>query len=368
MTLHAEVCVVTGANRGLGLAIAEGLARGGATVVLACRDPDRGAEAAAGVGEAAGHDRVFSLLCDLADPTSVDAFATEVMERFDRIDVLVNNAGLSPLDRRVSALGVELGWHISHLGHYQLTRRLIPRLVRSAPARIITLAGQYQRRGELRLDDLGWRRRPWDWGQAAADAQLARVLFTVGCAARLADTGVTANAVHPGAVRTRAQDVFPAHVRLLLATVLRPVFVSPRRGAKTVLRLAEDSRAVQRHRAMVPALSGRGAPPPGGRSCGPSVAVGPKRCVDRHRALTSSVRPALPVDRRWRGSRPRGPSLPCDDNEWGQPVRSRADRSIGGLHPAPRRRFVVTPDQDIDPGGPWPGWGGLCWPRSSRCG
>jgi NAD(P)-dependent dehydrogenase (short-subunit alcohol dehydrogenase family) len=235
-----EVHVVTGANRGLGRAIAEGLARDGATVLLACRSPERGAEARAQVREAAGHDRVHFLPCDLVEPGSVQAFAQEVQRRFGRVDVLVNNAGLTPVEHALSPLGVELGWHASYLGHYQLTRLLLPTLQRSAPARVVNLAGLYQRRGTLVLDDLAWEARDWDWGQAGADTQLARVVFTIELARRLHGTGVTANAVHPGAVRTHAQDALPAHLRLLANTVMRIAFVSPPRGARTVLRLAED--------------------------------------------------------------------------------------------------------------------------------
>lgn len=235
-----EVHVVTGANRGLGLAIAEGLARDGATVVLACRSAERGEQAAAQVRIQAGHDRVHAMVCDLADPSSVDRFADAFLERFERLDVLVNNAGLMLLEHEQSALGVELGWHASYLGHFQLTLRLREILERSAPARVVNLAGLYNRRGTLRLDDLGWEDRTWDWAQAGADTQLARVLFTAELAERLEGTGVTANAVHPGAVRTHAQDALPLHIRLLVDTLMWVAFVSPRRGARTVLRVAED--------------------------------------------------------------------------------------------------------------------------------
>jgi len=234
------VCVVTGANRGLGFATAEGLARDGATVVVACRNMAKGEEAAERVRAAAGHERVEALPLDLAEPASVEGFVAALGARYDRVDVLVNNAGITLLDRQLSCLGVELGWHVQYLGHYQLTRRLLPLLTAGAPARVIHLAGMYQSKGQLVLDDLDWSRRPWDWGQAGADAQLARVMFSAELAARLRGTGVTVNAVHPGAVRTHAQDVLPLHLRILIDTVMRVAFVAPARGARTVLRLAED--------------------------------------------------------------------------------------------------------------------------------
>jgi len=239
--MHAsEVCIVTGANRGLGLATAEGLARDGATVVLACRDAHRGFEAEATVRAAAQHDRVHFLSCDLADPHSVDSFVHTFSQQFDRLDVFVGNAGVTLPDLHRSALDVEVGWHVGYLGHYQLLRRLLPTLQASSPARIVLLAGLYHQRGQLTLDDLGWAHRPWDWAQAGSNSQLAKVLLAYELADRLAGTGVTVAAVHPGAVRTHTQDVLPWHLRLLADTVLRPAFVSPRRGARTVLRLAED--------------------------------------------------------------------------------------------------------------------------------
>ena len=239
--MHAhEVCIVTGANRGLGLATAEGLARDGATVVLACRDAGRGAAAEAHVRAEAGHDRVCAMICDLADPESVEAFVVAFRERFDRLDVLVNNAGFTSMERRRSELGLELGWHVGYLGHFQLTDAASghARLQRAGPGPVPRWL--YQSHGSLDLADLGWRERDWDWSQAGCDSQLAKVLYTVELAERLAETGVTVNAVHPGAVRTQAQDVMPWHVRLLIDTVMRVAFVSPRRGARTVLRLAED--------------------------------------------------------------------------------------------------------------------------------
>ncbi|MCA9566723.1 MAG: SDR family NAD(P)-dependent oxidoreductase [Myxococcales bacterium] len=239
--MHDDVtALVTGANRGLGRATAEGLARDGATVILACRDAERGEDAALEIREATGNTRVHAVPCDLEDPGSVDRCAESVLSRFPALHVVVANAGLTLLEREITGLDVERGWHAGYLGHFQLVSRLRERLVASAPARVVVLAGLYHRKGELRLDDLDWIERAWDWGQASADVQLARVMFAKELAVRLGSQGVTPVSVHPGAVRTHAQDVLPPHLRLLVDTVMRVAFVSPERGARTVLRLAED--------------------------------------------------------------------------------------------------------------------------------
>lgn len=233
-----RTCLITGATSGLGRATAEALARAGDTLLLPCRDPAAAARVEAELRSAGGHQRVHMLPCDLARPATVDAAAAAVLGRLDHLDLLILNAGATPLERSLSPVGVELGWHTSYLGHFQLLQRLLPALGRGS--RVIVLAGMYQARGQLRLDDLDWRERPWSWSQAAYDTQLARVLFTLEAAAHLRDRGVTVNAVHPGAVRTRAQDVLPWPTRLLVDTLMRFVFVSPARGAQTVLRLADD--------------------------------------------------------------------------------------------------------------------------------
>jgi NAD(P)-dependent dehydrogenase (short-subunit alcohol dehydrogenase family) len=233
-----RTCLITGATSGLGRATAEVLAGAGDTLLLPCRDPAAATRVEAELRSAAGHLRIHTLPCDLARPATVDATSAAVLERFDHLDLLILNAGATPLERSLSPAGVELGWHTSYLGHFQLLQRLMPALGRGS--RVIVLAGMYQAYGQLRLDDLDWHERPWSWSQAAYDTQLARVLFTVEAAARLRDRGVTVNAVHPGAVRTRAQDVLPWPTRLLVDTLMGFVFASPARGAQTILRLADD--------------------------------------------------------------------------------------------------------------------------------
>ncbi len=232
------ICIVTGANSGIGRAATRALARAGEVVVMACRDPTRGEAARAALLAELPGARLHVLRCDLAELASVRRFAADVSTRFPRVRALVHNAGVYPDQRTLSADGFEMMLAVGVLGPFLLTELLRPTLLAAAPARVVQLAGIYHRRGSLDLTDLQWQRRPWDRAAANRQVQLARVLFVVELARRLAAHGVTANAVHPGAVLTEALDRAPWYLRLLAHTLARPGFVGPDRGAAPVVRLA----------------------------------------------------------------------------------------------------------------------------------
>lgn len=205
---------------------------------MACRDPLRGEAARAALLAERPDAKLHVLRCDLADLSSVRAFAAEVAARFPRVRVLIHNAGVYPAERTRSKDGFELMLAVGLLGPFLLTHLLRPALVAGAPARVVQLAGIYHRRGQLDLSDMQWERRPWDRMAANNQVQLARVIVTVELARRLADEGVTANAVHPGAVLTEALRQAPWYLRLLAHTLARPAFVGPDGGAAPVVRLA----------------------------------------------------------------------------------------------------------------------------------
>jgi len=232
-SLHGRICLVTGANAGIGLETAKGLAVRGGRVILLCRDDAKGRAAV----EEVGHDAEL-VLADLTDHDAVRAAADAVLARHDALHVLVNNAGAFSMERQLDAHGVEQSFSAGFLGHFLLTGLLRERLVASAPSRVIHVAGISHRKGALDLDDPWFGARPWDAWAANQQTQLARVVFAVELARRLEGTGVTSNAVHPGAVITGAQQAAPWWARLLIHTVLRPGFVRPPRGARPVVRLA----------------------------------------------------------------------------------------------------------------------------------
>lgn len=237
---RGRVAVVTGGNRGLGRAIAGGLAAWGAEVVIVGRDEARCASAVSELLSENPGARVSFELGDLAQPDHIASCAKALCERFSAIDILVHNAGILPMAHTLAETGVELGWQVHVLGPLQLTEALIPRLQASPQGRIVQLSGIVLRRGQLRLDDLAFTKRPFDWQQAIADAQLARAMLAHEWGVRLSDTRITANSIHPGPVRTDAMNAMPPVLKLLADTVLAPLFRSPERAARPILHLATD--------------------------------------------------------------------------------------------------------------------------------
>jgi len=194
-SLDGRTAVVTGANSGIGLVAARELARAGARVVLAVRDPAKGEQAAATISG----DREVRRL-DLADLASVRAFANAWE---GEIDLLINNAGVMALPERRTADGFEMQIGTNHLGHHALTNLLLPRVT----GRVVTIASVAHRTGKIDLEDLNWERRSYDRWRAYGQSKLANLLFTLELSRRLAEAGspILAVAAHPGYASTNLQ-------------------------------------------------------------------------------------------------------------------------------------------------------------------
>jgi NAD(P)-dependent dehydrogenase (short-subunit alcohol dehydrogenase family) len=232
--MDGQICVVTGATSGIGRAAATALGRLGAQLVLVARDRDRGEATAAGL-VVAGAPPPRLEIADLASMTQVRALADR-LGTLERIDVLVNNAGLLAGQRRVTAEGFEEVFAVNHLAPFLLASLLLGKLTAAAPARVITVTSGAHAAARLDLDDLQMERE-WDPWRAYASSKLANILFTRELARRLAGTGVTATCAHPGMVRTR----FGREARLPMraaVTLARPFMLSPERGASTIVYLA----------------------------------------------------------------------------------------------------------------------------------
>ena len=186
--LDPLVAIVTGGAGGIGLETVRGLARAGMRVVAGCRDVKK-----ATAGEA------WTL--DLARLSSVKSFAASALAELPRIDVVVCNAAVWPGPRRKTADGFELAFGVNHLAHFLLVELLRERLVATAAARIVVVSSGLHARGAIRWDDVQLERR-YDGADAYAQSKLANVMWTLALARRLAGTGVTANACHPGVVAT----------------------------------------------------------------------------------------------------------------------------------------------------------------------
>lgn len=241
LDLQNRTCLVTGATRGIGRATAEWLARAGAEVGLLCRDAAAAQQVAAELARIPGTKPAFVIPMDLSSMSSVVRGARAVLDRCPRVDVLIHNAGEYRTERALTQDGFERMLAVGYLGPWLLTQLLRPRLLKSAPCRVVVTAGAYHRKGHLDLQDMQWAEHPWNAMDANNRIQLARASFALELSRQLEGTGVTVNAVHPGAVRTQAQDALTGWQRAFMDTLGRFVFVDPREGALPNLRLAGET-------------------------------------------------------------------------------------------------------------------------------
>ncbi|HEY0328623.1 MAG TPA: SDR family NAD(P)-dependent oxidoreductase [Rhodopseudomonas sp.] len=230
--------LVTGANSGLGKAIAAALAADGTRVGLLVRDRARGEAALQDIRASSGSDDLHLFVADLADQTAIRAVARAVQQRFERLHLLVNNAGTAFPERRLSPQGIECALAVNHLGPFLLTTLLLDLLKASAPARIVNVGTRITT--ALDFEDLNWERRPYRMLQAYGQSKLGNLHFTFELARRLQGSGVTVNCVFPGVFKSNlggtdgAQGVFLK----LFARLLGWAIPSPERAARRVLYLA----------------------------------------------------------------------------------------------------------------------------------
>jgi dehydrogenase/reductase SDR family protein 12 len=229
--MEGKVVLITGATSGLGLAAADGFARLGAAVWLAVRNRERGEVARARILEHLGEADVHLGLCDLSRMESVRRFAECFTAEAPRLDILVNNAGVLTQERECSADGIELTLATNVIGPFLLTQLLSPMLERSAPSRIVNVSSGGMYTQKLRSDDLQSEHGDFDGPTAYARTKRAEVVLTEMWAQRLAGTGVTVHAMHPGWADT--PGVRSSLPRFYRAT--RPLLRSPQQGADTIV-------------------------------------------------------------------------------------------------------------------------------------
>lgn len=239
--MHGRTVIVTGANSGIGFHTAQTLAAAGARTIITTRNLDRGRGARDAMVAAVPNAQIELLLLDLASMASVRQAAAEAADRFDRIDVLVNNAGGIFGDRLLTDDGFELTIGTNHLGPYLFTRLLLPNLLAAPGGRVVTVASLAHRSAQLHLDDLHFERRPYRSMAAYRQSKLANVLFSNELARRLAGTSVTSNALHPGTVRSGFGRESDSHWMLQVGVrIAAPVFVGAERAASTSVHLASS--------------------------------------------------------------------------------------------------------------------------------
>jgi retinol dehydrogenase-14 len=238
-SMNGKVVLIMGGTSGIGRATATALAGMGAEVVITGRNRERGEGAVEEIRRESGSDKVSLLLADLAVQAEVRKLAEEFKERHDRLDVLVNNAGLVQSKRTETADGIELTLAVNHLAPFLLTNLLLDLLKRSAPSRVITVSSGAERMGKINFDDLQSKRR-YSGFPVYGMTKLANIVFTFELAERLEGTGVTANCMHPGGVNTN----FGTNNRsfsILLFRAFKPFMRSSKQGADTLVYLAASS-------------------------------------------------------------------------------------------------------------------------------
>jgi NAD(P)-dependent dehydrogenase (short-subunit alcohol dehydrogenase family) len=231
--LAGKTVLVTGATNGIGRVSARALAVQGAKLFLVARDPRRAEETRAEIARAAPAADVRIILADLSSQAEVRRAAADFLTTGQPLHVLLNNAGVTQLARSETVDGIETTFAVNHLAYYLFTRLLLERIQASAPARIVNVASDAHRfGGPLDFDDLGATKK-FSWMAVYGRSKLANILFTRELARRLEGTGVTVNALHPGAVRTGLGMNNDAPFMKLLVALVRPFMRSPEKGAET---------------------------------------------------------------------------------------------------------------------------------------
>lgn len=232
--LTGRICVVTGANRGIGRATAGGLAELGASVVLVCRRREDGESIAREIA-AKGRPAPDVVGADLSSQASIRQAASEIQARYPRLHLLINNAGIISRRREVTIDGLEMQFAVNHLGYFLLTNLLLPQLRAGAPSRIVNVSSGAHSHATLDFADLQ-SERGYDPKDVYSRTKLANILFTYELARRLGVTGVTVNCLTPGVVATRMLADYMGAPRE--SGVNSTFGASPEEGAETSIYLA----------------------------------------------------------------------------------------------------------------------------------
>jgi NAD(P)-dependent dehydrogenase (short-subunit alcohol dehydrogenase family) len=234
--------VITGGNTGIGKETAVGLARAGMHVVITSRDRGRGNAAVDDIRARAESDAVEVMALDLADFASIRRFAEDFLARHDRLDVLINNAGLVQTSRSETVDGFETTFGVNHLGPFLLTQLLLDRIRASAPSRVVVVSSHAHKgaRQGLDFDDLQ-SEGSYSGFRVYGKTKLANIYFARELARRLEGTGVTANALHPGFVASRfGRDGDIGWMGNIGMPLARPFAISSEKGARTSIYVASS--------------------------------------------------------------------------------------------------------------------------------
>jgi NAD(P)-dependent dehydrogenase (short-subunit alcohol dehydrogenase family) len=242
--LESKNCLITGSTSGIGKEIAIGLAKMKANVVLVGRNKAKCQATLEEIWRNTSIDtnknRVSYLLADLSSQASIHQLAKEFLDRYESLDILINNAGVFLSRRFTTVDGIEYTFAVNHLAPFLLTNLLFERIKASSPSRIITTSSVAHRGARINFDNLQFEKGRYNGVKAYRQSKLANILFTTELARRSRGSGVTSNCFHPGGVRTNLVQSSPWYYRLIWA-IIDPFLVSPKKGADTALYLASSS-------------------------------------------------------------------------------------------------------------------------------
>jgi len=237
--MEDKVCIVTGSNSGIGKETALALSSMGATVVMVVRDKERGEKAQLEIINKTENRDTILMICDLSSMDSVKKFAKEFVDRYDKLNVLINNAGVVFRKRQTTVDGFELTLSTNYLGPFLLTYELLPLLKSSSPSRIINLSSGLYKSGKIDFDDLQSEKN-YRGMNIYSNVKLMVMMYTYELARRLEGTGVTANVVLPGFVATNLGRNSDSLLYTLGYLVVRPFQISAKKGAETSVHLASS--------------------------------------------------------------------------------------------------------------------------------
>jgi len=239
MATQEKIMIVTGATGGIGLITARELAATGARVVLVGRSEARLADAVALITQQTPNAQLDTIQADLSSQAEVLAVANTIKQRYDHIDVLINNAGAYFTEQQFSVDGIEMTWALNHMAPFLLTTQLLDLLRASAPARIITVSSAAHQGAIIDFDDLEGKKRFNGW-KAYGQSKLANIMFTYELAHRLEGSDVTANCLHPGFVATGFAQNNGGWFAKVFAVMQRYLAITPEQGAETSVFLARN--------------------------------------------------------------------------------------------------------------------------------
>ena len=236
MIMEGKICMITGANSGIGKATAIELAKLNARVIMVCRNKESGEIARDDIINQTGNKNIDLFLCDLSSQEQIRKLVTEFKEKYQNLHVLINNAGVMLKKRVLSVDGIEMNFAVNHLAPFLLTNLLLDVIKKSAPSRIVIVSSAAHRMAKMDFDDLQSEKKKYRLFRVYGVSKLAVMLFTYELSRKLEGTGVTVNALHPGVVNTnlgRDQSKFSQGFG-------KAFFKSPEKGAETSIYLASS--------------------------------------------------------------------------------------------------------------------------------